>query len=613
MFNTPILIWDYEIARNGWFVGFMNPTTREVAWIDDTDPDRWRKFRQLMQWGGTLCGFNSRSFDMVILAACMADRPCNQVKIIGDTVIKDRLWPWAAYRQFGLKEPMIDGIDLIEPAPSFVSLKAYGARMNSKTIQDLPYDHRLPWTQGIREETRAYCVNDLSTTVELYDELAGEIKLRVEVGAKYGIDCRSLSDTQMAGAIFDERLNLRRSKHKIPKTVTYTPPAYLDKAKHPELRKLIMEMRNHEYVVNQGNGHVYLPGHIAEVRNFLGGIYQPGVGGLHSKHDRKVCYLSNSEVEYVEIDAASYYPSILIQAGMAPAGLGQKFIREYQAIYDQRMAAKRSGDTVTNESLKISLNGSFGLTAAKHSTLYDPSVMLFITLTGQLTLLQLIEWVYACGADCVSANTDGIVVAIPTGRRPEVEEAVTRYEKLTGYVFEYTNYKTLAMKDVNNYYAVTQGGKIKRKGIYAPPSLRKNASASVCANAVQAWLVTGKSIGESVREGAVVDYLSARNVTGGGVQGDTFLGKVVRWYMTTEPDYPPLTYKKNGNKVPKTEGAKACMTIKSYEVHPPDLDYEWYHAEAVKIACSIGAERFLQGGDIPYIPVRKKSKRSKKA
>jgi hypothetical protein len=89
----------------------------------------------------------------------------------------------------------------------------------------------------------------------------------------------------------------------------------------------------------------------------------------------------------------------------------------------------------------------------------------------------------------------------------------------------------------------------------------------------------------------VTDFISVRSVTGGGKQGDKYLGRTVRWYQTRE-QLPPLTYASNGNKVAKTDGARECMEMP--KGIPADLDYDWYFREIRRVIKDIGAEKYLE-------------------
>ena len=144
------------------------------------------------------------------------------------------------------------------------------------------------------------------------------------------------------------------------------------------------------------------------------------------------------------------------------------------------------------------------------------------------------------------------------------------------------------------------------------PKLKKNPTAPVCAKAVGEWLAHGTPFLETIKKAPFTEFISARNVTGGGVQGDEWLGKVVRWYMSTE-DLPPIRYASNGNKVPKTEGAKAYMLLEEKVAHPSDLSYNWYLKEAIKIAINVGCRDYLSPEEIALVTPPPKVKKPRKA
>ena len=70
------------------------------------------------------------------------------------------------------------------------------------------------------------------------------------------------------------------------------------------------------------------------------------------------------------------------------------------------------------------------------------------------------------------------------------------------------------------------------------------------------------------------------------VGGGTYLGKVVRWYHST--DGGTVHYVSNGNKVPQTDGAKPLMTMPADFTVPEDLDYERYIDEAFEMVKAVG-------------------------
>lgn len=613
MKDKPVVVFDTEIFGNRFLFKGRVLHNRNLMSVWMHDEGYLAKLSDIMRAPVTFVSFNGIKFDAPVIAAVLAGRSVQEVKAIANAIIEHEMQPWEVERRFGLVIPKFDHLDLIEVSPSFVGLKSYGARMHMPWLKDLPYPHDAELDLEQCEMVDKYCENDLDTTEELFKRLEGPIKLRISMSQEYGMDMRSKSDTQMAETAFIKRLGLGRNKARVPATITYTVPGYI-KFKSPHLIELTQRIGETVYNVNPKTGHVELPDFLGkEIIKLNNGTYQLGVGGIHSTHDKKVCHVANANTVVTDIDAASYYPSILINANMIPQNTGQAFIDEYKEIYHRRLDAKKRGDKVTAETLKISLNGTFGKTASRWSPLYSPDLMLAITLTGQLTLLNLIEELEEVGAVALSANTDGIAMAYPTELKGLVESVVSAFSERSNFEFEYTTYRVLAMKDVNNYMAVKTDRKIKAKGIYAPPDLRKNPTASICAKAVGEWLAHGTPIEETIKSGEFHEFISARNVTGGGVQGEEFLGKVVRWYMSTEV-LEPLTYAKNGNKVPKTEGAKACMVMESKVACPEDLDYTWYIKEAIKIAINLGCAEYLTEEQITLVtpPPKVRKPRKKK-
>lgn len=605
-------VFDTETLPNRTLFCAQNIDSGEWFTLWRHEPDAPARLRALVQnLERTFIGFNSYEFDNVIVAAFCQGRSEIEIKRIADDIINNRLAPWVSLRKHALRVPIADSIDLIEVAPSFVGLKAYGARMHMKHLQDMPLAHDKPISEAEEQKLLSYCMNDVETTKELLRNLESELLLRVEMSRRYGVDMRSKSDAQMAEQAYITSMGLKRGQNDMPETVTYAPPAFL-KFQDSWMQELLQRVAGHVFEVNQMTGHVILPEFLGGAPiSFGSGQYQLGVGGIHSVHDRQVCHVAGEDV-ICDIDAASFYPSIILECGFVPSLLGQRFVDEYRKIYDQRLEAKRKGDKATDATLKIALNGTFGKLASPYSVLYSPDLMLAVTLTGQFTLLMLIEWLEHAGVTTLSANTDGIAIRYSKPLQERVEFVVSRFSEVSKFSFEFTPYRALAMKDVNNYIAVKTDRSLKMKGIYAPLSLRKNPTAQVAADAVARWLAHGTPFMDTIKNAPFVDFISARNVTGGGHQAGQYLGKVVRWYQSKDPELEAIKYVKNGNKVPKTDGARACMILADKQAHPADLDYAWYYREAVKIAVAVGCAPYLTEEALALVAPPPKKPRKKK-
>jgi hypothetical protein len=301
-----------------------------------------------------------------------------------------------------------------------------------------------------------------------------------------------------------------------------------------------------------------------------------------------VAHFSDEDTVLIDRDVESYYPRLMLNMNMRPGGFGSHFNTVYGGILEDRLAAKRSKDSVKSNSLKIVLNGTFGKTSNRYSTLYSPEFMIRTTLTGQLTLLMLIEALECYGIPVISANTDGIVIKCPRHELEVLNLIVQKWEKHTGLKTEETVYKALYSRDVNNYIAVKEDSGAKAKGVYGPVSLSKNPQTPICAEAVINYLTKGLPIDDTVRGCRDISkFLTLRTVTGGAIKDGQPLGKAIRWYYA-EGEAGAIHYATNGNTVPRSEGAKPLMDLP--DRLPQDIDYEWYIRECEEILMAVGAK-----------------------
>lgn len=368
-------------------------------------------------------------------------------------------------------------------------------------------------------------------------------------------------------------------------------------------------------------GKVVLPASMTERLIKIGdSAYRMGIGGLHST-ESTVRHLADDEWMLVDRDVASYYPRIIINQGLCPKQMGFAFQRVYQQIVNRRLrtkaeagrlkkeiaelkanggsqerladlsAAPKTAQT-TADSLKITINGSFGKFGNRWSSLYSPKLLIQTTITGQLSLIMLIERLERAGIKVVSANTDGIVIKVRRADKERLDRMIAKWESDTGFETEETEYRALYSRDVNNYIALKPNGEVKLKGAYAPPGWQKNPTNQICVNAVIEFLRNGTPVGQTIKACRdLTKFVTVRTVAGGAIWGDQYLGKAIRWYYAKGLENSTINYKKANkggthNKVPKSEGARPCMNLP--DVFPDDVDYSRYIKEARSILTDIG-------------------------
>jgi hypothetical protein len=301
-------------------------------------------------------------------------------------------------------------------------------------------------------------------------------------------------------------------------------------------------------------------------------VYQMGIGGLHSTEKSKA-FKANEEFLIRDADVTSFYPNIILNEKLYPKHIGEQFLDVYQEIVTRRIQAKKAKDDTTANTLKIVINGSFGKFGSKYSFLYSPKLLLQTTITGQLALLMLIEQLEKAGISVISANTDGIVSKIPVFFNYAYKTVCDAWQRKTGFNLEFTEYKALYSRDVNNYIAVKPDGKTKTKGVYAQATLTKNPNNQICIDAVTNYILNKTPIAETIRSCTdITKFLTVRGVKGGAHKNGQFLGKVVRWYYSTS-EKGTINYITNNNKVPLTENAKPLMELGEF---PEDVDFAKY-------------------------------------
>ena len=479
-------------------------------------------------------GFNSRWYDIpMILKLLNGGHVSNgDLKRLSDELILSEDKFEVLKRNNGWTPYSWNHIDIIRVLPKGASLKMFGARINTNKLQDLPFEPSRILTREEKKILKKYCHNDVDITMALYLKVQEELKLRWEIGKELDVDCRSKSDADIAEIYFKSRFTAVSIPEPTRICFKYRVPSYLSYT-NDNIISILDVISNFEFTNNTDlkKGIPFVGREIKTKTN----SFTIGIGGLHSKEEKTAIIRADNEF-LIDVDVTSYYPSIIINNEIYPSNLGKGFLNEYRKLRDIRLKIKDKQST-HSKFYKIVLNGTFGRLGYKRSILYDLEKMIQTTITGQLCLLMLVDMLEIGGFEIVSGNTDGLTIKGNINFIDKFKSILTKWEKITGFDLELTEYSKIYIRDVNNYMAIKTDGSVKTKGFLASNDLSRNAHLGIVKKAVREYLTNGSDIDSILSSGSKEDYILSKKTKFGAMFRDNYLGKVVRWYYRTDGDY----------------------------------------------------------------------------
>jgi hypothetical protein len=601
--NKERLLYDIEVYPNYCMFGFKSIQSAKVIYFElYLDPFAYAnagfdiaKFKWVLE-NFCIVNFNGRKYDFPITTLALAGYDCEDMWDATQMIIEQQLQSQDVYKKYKTKRLEIDQIDLIELTALAPGLKVCAGRLHAPRLQDLPFKPGTILTDDQIIILRWYNINDLDNTKILYDDKLPQIQLREEQGKKYKIDLRSHSDAQMAEAIISAEIKrktgrkfLNRTKLPIGTWYRYQTPRFI-KYESALMNHILKLVQNATFFVDPNHGNVIMPPEMDDlVINIANGKYKFGIGGLHSQ-EKSIAHIADDDYFIADTDVTSYYPNLILNAGLTPENLGKDFILVYNSIVVERISAKKAGEIITAECLKIVANGTFGKLGSMWSIMYAPNLLIQVTVTGQLSILMLVERFELNGIEVTSVNTDGIVVKCLRSKEQLFNSIVKGWEKDTGLSTEEIRYKATYSKDINNYiaiYEVPQKGKLfKLKGAYGETAPKKNAVNEVCIEAVKEMMATQTPPAITIQACKDIrKFTTMRAVSGGAIKDDLYLGKLIRWYHALNVE-GEIIYAKTGNKVALTDNCRPCMNLP--KEFPEDIDYEYYIQESYRILEDIG-------------------------
>lgn len=510
--NPLYWVYDLETYPNIFTAYFLHPLTgSEIVFEISDRKNQMLEFvdfiRALKNTGCYMVGFNNLGFDYPIVHYILKNPAAISVGSIYHRAMQIINTPWE--RRFDHiiydSEVIIPQIDLFkvhhfDNENRRVSLKVLEFNMRMENVQDLPF---LPGTvldNNQKDTLIKYNRHDVHATRDFLIESIGLLNFRHELSKKYDRNFLNANDTKIGKDYFIMELE---------KSIPGSCYSYDTGSKKPRqslrpqihLKDVVLP---YIYFSNENFNRVLqyfktqtisqTVGVFAELSATVDGFtFWFGAGGIHGSIDGGTVYSDDEYVIY-DWDVASYYPNLAIANKLFPEHLSIDFCTIYKDVFDQRRLYKKG--TAENAMLKLALNGVYGDSNNKYSPFYDPKYTMAITINGQLLLCLLAERLMKIpGLQMIQANTDGLTVRLPRAHVDTMKAVCTWWQKFTLLELESAIYKRMFIRDVNNYIAEYDNGKLKRKGAYEYDiEWHQNHSALIVPRAVESYLIHGADV-----------------------------------------------------------------------------------------------------------------------
>ena len=420
--------YDFEVFEKDWLVVFINPAEKSITRIIN---DR-RKLADyyVARQKEYYIGYNSSNYDQYIFKALLwGEDP----KKVNDFIIKEKQAGWK-YSEL-IREPKLLNYDLFEKDRS---LKRFEGWFGDSIIESsIPFDYPESLTKSQLEEIADYCQHDVEETMKLF--MLNQDKFLIHIGTikQFNLPLEYVNKStsglvcHILGAFKKE---LFYDDFKV---------SFIDSLKITKYAQVIEWFKS---VLNASDND-FLKIDIAGVEHTFrwGGVH----GGLKKYHDKGF---------FIHIDAASFYPSIMLKYKFLPRNAKNKAV--YRSIYNNKMTEE---DRQKKQIYKAIINKVFGCMKDIHSAMYDPLMANNVTVNGQLLLLDLIEHLEPV-CQLIQSNTDGLIIKADEADFDKIDDICFEWEERTGLKLDFEYYTEIWQKDVNNYIAKTEEGEYIRRG-----------------------------------------------------------------------------------------------------------------------------------------------------
>lgn len=500
-----------------------------------------------------MVGFNNLGFDWPIVSellnspytfdALKAYQLCTQIINSGDHKLNFTI----PYKDRHVAQLDLYKMNHFDNANRRTSLKVLQCAMRSQSVEDLPFPPGIILTSEQMDILIKYNIHDITETEKFLDICQPNIDMRIELmtsGMVQG-DVLNFSDVKIGEQYLVKKIGRNKCYAGSQPRQTKRSEVIF---KNIVLPKITFNTFTCHEVLEWFQSIVIYPlkkdQTNPKLSKTIGGLeFVFGLGGVHASVESKVFH---SDKDYIikDIDVSGMYPAVANANDIAPEHLGKDFSLAYSQLPIERKRYKKG--TTQNKVLKLSGNGAFGKMIDQYSCFYDPQCGFSITVNGQLQALQLVEKLISIpGLELIQANTDGITARVPRNLVWTFDAYKKEWEKETQLELEEVEYKSMWVRDVNNYVALKTDGSVKLKGAYwYPKSIdemdgywNKDYSMLVVQKCAEAMLI--HDINPEAMIQAFIDkfdFMKYYKAKGASVLmvGDTPVQKTCRYYVSTK-------------------------------------------------------------------------------
>jgi hypothetical protein len=572
-----VIIYDIETMQELFAVVVMIPgkvgkSFQVSKWKNQLDAFvRYTEAHDDVYW----VGYNNLRFDSQVVEWILRNHEnwhelsnleiCAKIAQKAADVIHDAnydVFPEYREHELSLKQLDLFKIHHYDNKNRMVSLKRLEFEMDLENIEEMPIHHtKIDMTKEEVAMTIDYCHNDVEATYEFYKITLGDtdhplyrgdnrIELRRDIEEEFGIPCMNYSDSKIGDEMIKKFYCSEKGieYRELPKKGFFRKSidvknciAKYVKFETPQLKDFLKKINKMQ---------LGLQDDFKEHIDFYGNVYSFMKGGLHTENKPKV-FEADEEYEIIDWDVSSYYPAIIINNGKFPAHLGKEFLRGYKQMFDKRLELKpfaKKDKKIKGivGALKLAVNSVYGKSSDMQNWIYDRQLTMFTTITGELSLMMLIEKYETNGIHVISANTDGVTIKIKKDLLPLMHEINKEWSELTAYELERTDYSKIIFSTVNDYLAIMTNGEIKKKGDFLTDfELHKNKSARVVPIALEQYFVHGTPVEHTIRAHAnLYDFCLRQKATRSfhyegtnrSTGKKTVYNKLIRYYVSNTGD-----------------------------------------------------------------------------